>query len=198
MCSCTCYVLQGAGGSEAACQTLCWKELLCLERARGMCCVHCSWDIVACHKQHDIVYFQVLTWLEANCRVAVCRADQNDPLISEQRDRYYHMCVCIKSPIDSTCVCPNLRAAKRYTGVPRNIYRHILISDLDRVVAALPPVNFVWSDVLLVLWVTPLFPAFVLQDLTQTSINMYDPLPPTDSTCGYTRPERLIWHLYTK
>jgi hypothetical protein len=62
---------------------------------------------------------EVLTWLEANCRVAVTRANQKDPLISEHRER----------------------AAKRYTGVPRNIYRHILISDLDRVVAALPPVN---------------------------------------------------------
>ena len=40
-----------------------------------------------------------------------------------------------------SCVYTYRRAAKRYTGVPRNIYRHILISDLDRVVAALPPVN---------------------------------------------------------
>lgn len=35
----------------------------------------------------------------------------------------------------------------------------------------------------------------LLQNLTQTSINMYDPLPPTDSTCGYSRPERYIYML---
>ena len=39
------------------------------------------------------------------------------------------------------CVRVSRRAVRRYTGVPRNIYRHILISDLDRVVASIPPVS---------------------------------------------------------
>ena len=33
------------------------------------------------------------------------------------------------------------RSSVRYTGVPRNIYRHVVISDLDRVVSSLPPVR---------------------------------------------------------
>ncbi|CAI8041377.1 Transcription factor 25 [Geodia barretti] len=86
---------------------------------------------------------EVLTWLEANCRVAVARANDKDPLNTDFR----------------------AKAVKRYSRVPRNIYRHILISDLDHVVSALPP------------------------DMTQTSINSYDPLPPPDSTCGYERPQ---------
>ena len=31
---------------------------------------------------------QVLTWLEANCQVAVARANQKDPLIAVCREKY--------------------------------------------------------------------------------------------------------------
>ena len=59
-----------------------WKEPeVCVVYTVVGRCTHCCVSQTTRH-------FQVLTWLEANCRVAVCRADQNDPLISEHRDRY--------------------------------------------------------------------------------------------------------------
>ena len=87
----------------------------------------------------------VLTWLEANCKAVIVRADENDPIISERKEKYARSTLnslATPASIHLSCISFLLfRASRRYTGVPRNIYRHILISDLDRVVAALPPVN---------------------------------------------------------
>ena len=102
--------------------------------------VTCANMYITCGVQkHTCTPVQVLTWLEANCRAVVTRADSKDPLISEYRDKYAEYCFVIILQITVVMVF-HFRAPNRYTGVPTNIYRHILISDLDRVVAALPPV----------------------------------------------------------
>uniref|UniRef100_A0A1X7SW84 Uncharacterized protein n=1 Tax=Amphimedon queenslandica TaxID=400682 RepID=A0A1X7SW84_AMPQE len=53
-----------------------------------------------------------------------------------------------------------------YVGTPKNIYRHVVLSDLESVSTSLP------------------------QEITRTSIMMYDPLPPEDSTRGYKCPSK--------
>lgn len=53
----------------------------------------------------------------------------------------------------------------RYQGTPMAIYRHILMSEIRTATAALPPA------------------------LANTPVMSYDPLPPPDTTCGYTRPK---------
>ncbi|XP_042222983.1 transcription factor 25-like isoform X2 [Homarus americanus] len=52
----------------------------------------------------------------------------------------------------------------RYQGTPMAIYRHILMAEIKDATAALPPA------------------------LANTAVMSYDPLPPPDSICGYTRP----------
>ncbi|KAK3863461.1 hypothetical protein Pcinc_030768 [Petrolisthes cinctipes] len=52
----------------------------------------------------------------------------------------------------------------RYQGTPMAIYRHILMSEIKDATAALPPA------------------------LANTPVMSYDPLPPPDSVCGYSRP----------
>ena len=66
----------------------------------------------------------------------------------------------------------------------------MIISEFERVVASLPRVsvlNCVGVDGDVVAMVSALHGP---QELTNSAIMMYDPLPPLDSTCGYTRPER--------
>ena len=49
---------------------------------------------------------QVLTWLEANCRVAIERAGNRDPLIAEQRAKYvWDYWTCIVAVCVTVCVC---------------------------------------------------------------------------------------------
>lgn len=56
---------------------------------------------------------------------------------------------------------------KRYQGTPRNIYRHILLSDIKDATATLP------------------------QELAEAGAVMsFDPLPPVESVSSYTRPSR--------
>ena len=91
----------------------------------------------------------MLTWLEVNCREAVARVNKKDPFIAEMAAKYVgiYMYVHVYDVYSYTDVIGQhnsnlpLRVAKRYAGVPRNIYRHVLISDLDHVLTALPPVR---------------------------------------------------------
>ncbi|CAH3171003.1 unnamed protein product, partial [Porites lobata] len=56
------------------------------------------------------------------------------------------------------------RRQVRYRGTPRNVYRHILMSDIKDATASLP------------------------MDLANVPLLSYDPLPPRDSFAGYMRP----------
>ncbi|XP_064640129.1 ribosome quality control complex subunit TCF25-like [Lineus longissimus] len=87
---------------------------------------------------------EVMEWLERNVAETMQRIGRQDPKIKEYEEKR------------------NIR----YRGTPRNIYRHIVISEIKDAKAALPP------------------------ELAVTPIMSYDPLPPTDSIISYTRPER--------
>ncbi|XP_064393566.1 ribosome quality control complex subunit TCF25-like [Halichondria panicea] len=89
---------------------------------------------------------EVLTWLEANSRQVVARVNSGDPLVTQCTDK----------------------RKRRFVGTPRNIHRHVVMSDFDRVAAALP------------------------RDHGESAILSYDPLPPTDSVSAYTRPPRRL------
>ena len=54
-----------------------------------------------------------------------------------------------------------------YQCAPRNIHRHVVLSEIKEAVAALPP------------------------DVTTQSVLGFDPLPPLDTIYSYVRPERL-------
>ena len=58
------------------------------------------------------------------------------------------------------------RRQMRYQGTPRNVYRHILLSDIKDATLSLPP------------------------ELANTPVLSYDPLPPKDSIVSYHRPPR--------
>ncbi|CAH1779648.1 unnamed protein product [Owenia fusiformis] len=93
----------------------------------------------SCWKQPEVV-----VWLESNVREVITRVNAKDPLV----ETYKKQC------------------AGRYKGTPRNIYRHILMSEIKDATAALPP------------------------ELSASPVMSYDPLPPKDSIVSYTRPER--------
>ncbi|OWF35632.1 transcription factor 25-like [Mizuhopecten yessoensis] len=93
----------------------------------------------SCWKQPE-----VLEWLERNVKVVLQRVDNKDSMVEQCR----------------------IKRLSRYQGTPRNILRHILISEIKDATAALPP------------------------DIANTTVLSYDPLPPLDSVCGYNRPER--------
>ncbi|NXT79183.1 TCF25 factor, partial [Zapornia atra] len=61
---------------------------------------------------------------------------------------------------------PCLRRKTRYQSAPRNIYRHIILSEMKEAMAALP------------------------LEVTSQPVMGFDPLPPLDSIISYTRPER--------
>ncbi|EDO46412.1 predicted protein, partial [Nematostella vectensis] len=86
----------------------------------------------------------VIDWLVTNARLVMDRVDNNDSFVDE---------------------CARKRRI-RYQGTPRNIYRHIILSDIKDASASLP------------------------MELSETPMMSYDPLPPADSISGYTRPER--------
>ncbi|KAJ8302412.1 hypothetical protein KUTeg_018808 [Tegillarca granosa] len=95
-----------------------------------------------CHPSWKVA--EVMTWLETNVKKVLERVDAKDSFVQE--------------------CCQKLKL--RYKGTPRNILRHILISEVKDATAALPP------------------------DLANTTVLSYDPLPPPDSIESYTRPER--------
>lgn len=88
---------------------------------------------------------EVISWLEQNCRQVIVRVDSKDPLVE----------ICTE------------RRSRRYVGTPANVCRHVVVSEFEQVVAALP------------------------KEVTSKPITMYDPLPPEDSVAGYSRPERV-------
>jgi len=55
-----------------------------------------------------------------------------------------------------------------YQRAPRNIHRHVVLSEVKEAVAALPP------------------------DVTTQSVMGFDPLPPLDTIYSYVRPERYL------
>ncbi|XP_014661903.1 PREDICTED: transcription factor 25-like [Priapulus caudatus] len=86
----------------------------------------------------------VVTWLENNVRSVMARASSNDSLVRDYRQK----------------------KQSRYRGTPRNILRHMLMSEIPDATASLP------------------------RDMANTPFMSYDPLPPTDSIVSYKRPAR--------
>ncbi|XP_052269537.1 transcription factor 25-like isoform X2 [Dreissena polymorpha] len=85
----------------------------------------------------------VMEWLERNVKEVLARVAQKDPLVETYKTK----------------------RLSRYKGTPRNIYRHILVSEIRSATATLP------------------------QDVASTVLS-YDPLPPLDSVEAYKRPSR--------
>ncbi|XP_036951395.1 transcription factor 25 [Acanthopagrus latus] len=86
----------------------------------------------------------VMLWLEESVKEVLRRVDAEDPFVED---------------------CQNKRK-QRYQSAPRNIHRHVLLSEIKEAVASLP------------------------LDVTSQPMMGFDPLPPLDSVMSYTRPER--------
>ncbi|KAF7469332.1 Hypothetical predicted protein [Marmota monax] len=86
-----------------------------------------------------------MSWLEENVREVLQAVDAGDPAVE---------------------ACEN-RRKMLYQRAPRNIHRHVILSEIREAVAALPP------------------------DVTTQSVMGFDPLPPLDTIYSYVRPERL-------
>ncbi|XP_070258984.1 ribosome quality control complex subunit TCF25 isoform X2 [Myotis yumanensis] len=87
----------------------------------------------------------IMSWLEENVREVLQAVDAGDPAVEEYENRRKVL----------------------YQRAPRNIHRHVVLSEIKEAVAALPP------------------------DVTTQSVMGFDPLPPSDTIYSYTRPERL-------
>ncbi|KAK8761270.1 nuclear localized protein 1 [Amblyomma americanum] len=87
---------------------------------------------------------EVLAWLERNVRAVLKRVDQADPLVTSSAEK----------------------RMKRYQGAPRNLCRHIILSNIQEASVTLP------------------------QELSNSPIFGFDPLPPADAIVSYTRPPR--------
>ncbi|XP_078066857.1 ribosome quality control complex subunit TCF25 [Mustelus asterias] len=88
---------------------------------------------------------RVMSWLEENVKEVLRRVDAKDPLVQESENK----------------------RRIRYQNVPRNIYRHIILSEIKEAIATLPP------------------------EITAQPVMGYDPLPPLDGIVTYSRPERV-------
>ncbi|NXI34068.1 TCF25 factor, partial [Galbula dea] len=86
----------------------------------------------------------VMAWLETNVHEVLRMVDAQDPLVEESEHK----------------------RKMRYQSAPRNIYRHIILSEIKEATAALP------------------------LEVTSQPVMGFDPLPPLDSIISYTRPER--------
>ncbi|XP_023363262.1 transcription factor 25 isoform X3 [Otolemur garnettii] len=86
-----------------------------------------------------------MSWLEDNVREVLQAVDAGDPAVE---------------------ACESRRKVL-YQRAPRNIHRHVILSEIKEAVAALPP------------------------DVTTQSVMGFDPLPPLDTIYSYVRPERL-------
>uniref|UniRef100_A0A671UZW0 Transcription factor 25 (basic helix-loop-helix) n=1 Tax=Sparus aurata TaxID=8175 RepID=A0A671UZW0_SPAAU len=86
----------------------------------------------------------VMLWLEESVKEVLRRVTAEDPFVED---------------------CQNKRK-QRYQSAPRNIHRHVLLSEIKEAVASLP------------------------LDVTSQPVMGFDPLPPLDSVTSYTRPER--------
>ena len=110
----------------------------------------------------------LLPWLERNAHSVMDRIDASAGITAEYEEK----------------------RKVRYQGTPRNIYRHILLSDIKDATSTLPPVWFWISSLSFLCWsiVTPRVDNFYLQDLAETAVLSFDPLPPVDSVSCYSRP----------
>lgn len=86
----------------------------------------------------------VMLWLEESVKEVLHRVDNKDPLVLD---------------------CQNKRK-QRYQSAPRNIHRHVLLSEIKDATSSLP------------------------LEVTTQPVMGFDPLPPLDSVISYTRPER--------
>uniref|UniRef100_A0A2K5QBX2 Transcription factor 25 n=1 Tax=Cebus imitator TaxID=2715852 RepID=A0A2K5QBX2_CEBIM len=86
-----------------------------------------------------------MSWLEENVHRVLQAVDAGDPAVE---------------------ACEHRRKVL-YQRAPRNIHRHVILSEIKEAVAALPP------------------------DVTTQSVMGFDPLPPADTVYSYVRPERL-------
>ncbi|NP_001092647.1 ribosome quality control complex subunit TCF25 [Bos taurus] len=86
-----------------------------------------------------------MSWLEENVHKVLQVVDAGDPAVE---------------------ACESRRKVL-YQRAPRNIHRHVVLSEIKEAVAALPP------------------------DVTTQSVLGFDPLPPLDTIYSYVRPERL-------
>ncbi|KAM6123779.1 ribosome quality control complex subunit TCF25 [Phoenicopterus ruber ruber] len=86
----------------------------------------------------------IMAWLETNVHEVLRLVDARDPLVEESEHK----------------------RKMRYQGAPRNVYRHIILSEMKEAMAALP------------------------LEVTSQPVMGFDPLPPLDSIVSYTRPER--------
>ncbi|XP_072321810.1 ribosome quality control complex subunit TCF25 isoform X2 [Eucyclogobius newberryi] len=86
----------------------------------------------------------VMQWLETNVQIVLHRVDVKDPLVEDYLNK----------------------RKQRYQSAPRNIHRHVLLSEIKGAISSLP-----------------------LEVTTQPMMG-FDPLPPLDSIISYTRPER--------
>uniref|UniRef100_A0A3Q2PZE6 Transcription factor 25 (basic helix-loop-helix) n=1 Tax=Fundulus heteroclitus TaxID=8078 RepID=A0A3Q2PZE6_FUNHE len=86
----------------------------------------------------------VMLWLEESVKEVLHRVDAKDPLVED---------------------CHNKRK-QRYQSAPRNIHRHVLLSEIKEATSTLP------------------------LEVTTQPVMGFDPLPPLDSVVSYTRPER--------
>ncbi|CAN2389410.1 negative regulation of transcription by RNA polymerase II [Pristimantis euphronides] len=86
----------------------------------------------------------VMSWLEQNVREVLRLVDSNDPVVMEHE----------------------LRRKTLYQSAPRNIHRHVILSEIKGANAALP------------------------LDVSSQPVLSFDPVPPLDSVVSYTRPER--------
>ncbi|XP_039552359.1 transcription factor 25 [Passer montanus] len=86
----------------------------------------------------------VMAWLEPHVHEVLRMVDAQDALVQEAEHK----------------------RKIRYQSAPRNIYRHIILSEMKEATAALP------------------------LEVTSQPVMGFDPLPPLDSIVSYTRPER--------
>ncbi|KAG9474946.1 hypothetical protein GDO78_003420 [Eleutherodactylus coqui] len=86
----------------------------------------------------------VMSWLEQNVREVLRLVDSNDPVVKERE----------------------LRRKTLYQSAPRNIHRHVILSEIKGANAALP------------------------LDISSQPVLSFDPVPPLNSVVSYTRPER--------
>uniref|UniRef100_A0A8D3CXD6 Transcription factor 25 (basic helix-loop-helix) n=1 Tax=Scophthalmus maximus TaxID=52904 RepID=A0A8D3CXD6_SCOMX len=95
----------------------------------------------------------VMLWLEESVQEVLRRVDAKDPLVMDCQNNF------------NWEIFRKLRK-QRYQSAPRNIHRHILLSEIKEATSSLP------------------------LEVTTQPVMGFDPLPPLDSVISYTRPER--------
>nr|XP_023493342.1 transcription factor 25 isoform X1 [Equus caballus] len=120
-----------------------------------------------------------MSWLEENVREVLQAVDAGDPAVE---------------------VCESRRKVL-YQRAPRNIHRHVVLSEIKEAVAALPPQGPLQLEpaerrleegrgsAAALCCISALCP--FLKDVTTQSVMGFDPLPPLDTIYSYVRPERL-------